>query len=86
MLPVVNFYPDYNGDTSSWARPSLRVTVYRQVVDYELSVLASIAADIDDHVREFEEACKRPAPTMVRPSSREQRRPWREQAAARGRR
>ncbi len=62
-----------------------RVTVYRTVVDEPLSRLASISADIEDHVREFEEACKRPAPTRATPSKREQRRLWREDAFRRAR-
>lgn len=74
-------YLDYRGDTSGWTKPELRVLVYETVVNEPLSRLASLAADMEDHVREFEEACKRPAPTMSRPTKREQRRLWREESA-----
>jgi hypothetical protein len=76
-------YLDYGGDTSGCTKPELRVLVYDTVVNEPLSQLATIAANMEDHVREFEEACDRPVPTMVRPTKREQRRIWREQSAQR---
>lgn len=76
-------YLDNRGDTSGWTKPELRVLVYDTVVNETLSQLATIAANMEDRVHEFAEACKRPAATMVRPTKREQRRLWREQSAQR---
>jgi len=61
-----------------------RVTVYRTVVDEPLSALASIAADMEDHVSAFVEAAKKPRP-KPRLTKREQRRQWRDEAFRRAR-
>lgn len=83
-MEAVKYLDAYPRDRRHRCGP-YRVTVYRQVVDHDLSALASLSADIEDHVREFEEACKRPAPTRAVPTKREQRRLWREDAFRRAR-